>query len=483
MEINIPVPNLIAILPEIILSVLACVVLIVDLFIPKEKKYMVGIISLIGVIFTLIISFTLIGRNITTFSEMVILDGYAIFFKIIFLIVDILTILISLRYLEIEDINFGEYYSLILFASVGMMVMAAGGDMISIYIGMELMGLSSYVLAGFMKNDSKSNEGCLKYYLMGIFTSGIILYGIALLYGLTGTTNLNDIAAYLSQHDIISNPVLMIAIIWILAGFGFKISAVPFHMWTPDTYEGSPTPIASFLSVGSKGAAFASLLRIFAVAVISLKPQWETIIWILSVITMTIGNVTAVTQINIKRMLAYSSIAQAGYILIGLTVATDAGFASMLLYLLVYTFMNIGAFSIVVMMCRKGNRGDKISDFTGLAKNNPYASAALVIFLLSLAGIPPTSGFVGKFYILSAAIESNFIWLAIIGVINSAISVYYYLRVVMVMYMKEPETEITITSSPYLVFALSAMCFATVLIGIYPRPFIEVAKASIMAIM
>jgi NADH-quinone oxidoreductase subunit N len=409
---------------------------------------------------------------------MFVVDNFSVFFKIILLIVAILTVLISIKYLEVEDINFGEYYALVLFAVLGMMIMTASTDLIVIYIGLELMAISSYILAGFIKKDPKSIEAALKYFLMGAFTSGILLYGIALLYGFTGSTNLKEISTYLSTHNLITNPGLIFAMILLIAGFSFKISAVPFHMWAPDVYEGAPTPVAAFLSVGSKAASFAGLLRIFFVALIALKPQWENILWVLAVLTMTLGNVVAVAQTNIKRMLAYSSIAHAGYILIGFVVGTKLGVSSILLYIAIYAFMNIGAFSIIILLCTKGNRGDQIEDYAGLSKTNPYAAITLLIFFVSMAGIPPTAGFIGKFYIFAAAIKENYIWLAVIGVLNSAISVYYYFRVVMLMYMKNPQGEMKFSPSSYLTLALTIMIVATIIIGIYPEPFIEAAKIS-----
>lgn len=478
-----PMPDLYAALPELIMTALICLVVLIDLVIPKRHKSAVGLISLAGVLIAVIPTIGLIGQTISTFSGMFLVDGFAVFFKLVFLTVTALTILISLRYLQIEEINLGEYYALLLFATTGMMIMAAGGDLISIYLGLELNALSTYVLAGFIKNDAKSTEAALKYFLMGAFTSGVILYGMALLYGLTGTTNLQGIAAYLTRHQLQHNPVLILAMILLVAGFGFKIAAVPFHMWVPDVYEGAPTSVSAFFAVGPKAAGFAAILRIFMVAISPMRPQWTVLLWVLSALTMVVGNLVAIAQTSFKRMLAYSSIGHAGYVLIGLVAASELGLASVLLYVLVYAFMNMGAFAMVILMCKKGQRDDQIADFTGLARTNPWAAFALVIFFLSLAGIPPTGGFVGKFYIFAAAIEAKLFWLTVIGVLTSTVSVYYYFRVTMLMYMREPPRPITLSVSPSLVLALALMVAATLAIGIYPRPFIDAARASIVSLL
>jgi NADH-quinone oxidoreductase subunit N len=471
-------PDVIAFIPELIITVAVCLLLLIDLVVPKSKKHYLGILALIGLFLTVVSVLSLWGQYRSTFSDMFVLDGFALYFKLVFLLVTILTILISFRYLIVEGINLGEYYAMLLFATLGMMLMAAGTDLIAIYIALELMALSLYILAGFIKRDPKSLEAALKYFLLGAFTSGIVLYGMALLYGLTGTTNLKAIADYLTQPEIRDSPALILAMILLVAGFSFKIAAVPFHMWVPDVYEGAPTTVTAFMSVGPKAAGFAALMRIFIVAIVAIQDHWVIIFWVLAVLSMTIGNVVAIAQTSIKRMLAYSSIAHAGYILIGLVAGSQLGYASMLLYFVVYVFMNLGAFAMIVLLCSKTSRGDQISDFAGLSQINPYAALAFLIFFLSLAGIPPTAGFVAKLYIFAAAIKANCIWLAIIGVLNSAVSVYYYFRVTRVMYMEEVSGSITLSVSPSLVAALAIMAVATILIGIYPGPFIRVAIAS-----
>lgn len=483
MPINIPLPDISTILPELLLTVLACFIFILDLFMPKGKKTWVGLYALGGIILTAVFTLPMIGVTKISFSNSWAVDNYAVFFKIVFLVIAALTILISLKYLSIEEINAGEFYGLLTFAIIGMMIMASGVDLMVIYLGLELMSFSIYILTGFIRKDQKSTEAALKYFLLGAFSSGILLYGMALVYGLTGSTNLQQIAGFISREDLLTNPGLIMATIFLVAGFGFKIAAVPFHMWAPDVYEGAPTSITAFMSVGPKAAVFAALGRIFILTLAGIQPKWEILLWILAAVTMSVGNVLAIAQSNMKRMLAYSSIAHAGYILIGFAVGNSVGMAAILLYILVYTFMNIGAFAMVILICRQGHRGDQIDDFIGFAKQNPIAGLMFVIFFLSLAGIPPTGGFVAKFYLFAAAIEAQFVWLAIIGVVNSAVSLYYYFRVVMLMYMREPEGEIPLSLSPALALAIFIMVAATVLIGIYPGPFIEAAKASVLSIL
>lgn len=476
-----PVSDLRLILPEVVLTVGLCLVLGLDLFIPKRRKSLLGYLSLAVVVATLLLCIPQAGERGTAFGGMMLVDGYAVFFEIVFLLVAALTILVSLRYIAIEEINLGEYYGLLLFATLGMMIMAAGGDLISIYLGLELLSISCYVLCGFMKKDPKCIEASLKYFLAGAFTSGILLYGMALLYGLTGSTNLEAIAQALASRHLAGNPVLTLSMILLVAGFGFKIAVVPFHMWVPDVYEGAPTSVTAFLATGSKAAGFAAILRVFFVGLPLLKPEWIDLLWILSALTMVMGNVIAVAQTNIKRMLAYSSVGHAGYVLMGFVVGTQQGLSAVLFYTLVYVFMTLGAFSMVILVCRQGHRGDRIEDFRGLARTNPVPAFIFFIFFLSLGGIPPTAGFVGKLYLFAAAIQEKFYWLAVIGVITSAISIYYYFKVVMVMYMEGEAGKREISLSPALVSALGVMVLGTLIIGIFPGPFLEAARSSVLS--
>jgi NADH-quinone oxidoreductase subunit N len=338
------------------------------------------------------------------------------------------------------------------------------------------MAISFYILAGFIKPNQRSNEAAVKYFLLGAFSLGILLYGMSLMYGLSGATNLRSMATVFAGQT--SDPRLVLAVILVVAGVGFKIAAVPFHMWAPDVYEGAPTPVTAFLSVGSKAASFAMLLRIFLEGLPSMSADWRMLFEALAVVTMTVGNLAALTQTNLKRMLAYSSIAHAGYILIGVVAGTPRGVSAMLIYLLIYTFMQLGAFTIIIMMRRRDVVGDELKDFAGLHFRHPFAAFAMLMFMLSLGGIPPTAGFMGKFWLFGAAIEAGYVWLALIGVLNSAISLYYYIRIVVFMYLKPQVQASEPTISPALGVALGVAVAATLVLGVYPRLLFELAEAS-----
>jgi len=356
------------------------------------------------------------------------------------------------------------------------MIMAGGIDLITIFIGLETMAVSFYILAGYIKPNQRSNEAAVKYFLLGAFSLGILLYGMSLMYGLSGTTNLRVMASALVGQE--KDPRLVLAVILVVAGIGFKIAAVPFHMWAPDVYEGAPTPITAFLSVGSKAASFAMLIRIFVEGLPSMSADWRLLFYVLSILTMTAGNIAAVTQSNVKRMLAYSSIAHAGYLLIGIVAGTSRGITAMLVYLMIYAFMQLGAFAVITLLRRTDVQGDEMKDFSGLAFRNPFAAFAMLIFMLSLGGIPPTAGFMGKFWLFSAAIDSHYYGLAIIGVLNSAISLYYYVRIVVFMYLKKDTIGSEPVTSPALAVVLAVAVAGTLVLGVYPRLLFEVADAS-----
>ncbi|MBI5076651.1 MAG: NADH-quinone oxidoreductase subunit N [Nitrospirae bacterium] len=469
-------PNLTPVMPEMVMTVMAIVMLMAELVI--KRKETIGFLTIIGASAA---SFTLVGSLGTTFGGMYISDGYSTFFKLIFLVNLILTVLMSSKYLETVKINFGEYYSLILFATLGMMLMASAADIIVLYLGLELMALSTYILAGFIRYDIKSNEAAMKYLLLGAFASAMLLYGTSMIYGLTGTTNLRDIAAYIVKTNLASNPVLMLSMILFAAAFSFKIAAVPFHMWAPDAYEGAPTPITSFMSVGPKAAGFAVLGRVFLTAFGSVRIDWAVIFIPIAILTMAVGNIVALSQTNIKRMLAYSSIAHAGYMLVGIIAGTPDGMASVLNYMFIYAFMNIGAFAIIVMLRTEGFKGEEITDYEGLAKTHPTAAALMLIFMFSLTGIPPMAGFMGKFYLFMSAISAGYTWLVIIAVLFSAISAYFYLRIVMLMYMKEPKETVQLNSSPGLVLVFTVTAAAVLFIGILPSKLLLLARLAISA--
>ena len=470
----IAMPNLAPVMPEIAMTFLAIVLLMADLVI--RQKDTLGLISIIS---TGIVLYLVLGSAGETFSGMFVSDGYSTFFKLIFLANLILTVLISSRYLQTMRINFGEYYALTMFATLGMMLMASAADIIVLYLGLELMALSTYVLAGFIRYDIRSNEAAIKYLLLGAFASAILLYGTSMIYGLTGTTNLKGIAAYIMNNNIAGNPVLMLSMIFFAVAFSFKIAAVPFHMWAPDAYEGAPTPITAFMSVGPKAAGFAVLGRVFLTAFASAKADWAMVLIPIAILTMAVGNIVALSQTNIKRMLAYSSIAHAGYMLLGVIVGTPTGLSSVLNYMLIYAFMNVGAFAVVIMLRSEGFAGDNISDYEGLAKTHPSAAALMLIFMFSLTGIPPMAGFMGKFYLFMSAINAGYTSLVIVAVLFSAISAYFYLRIVMLMYMKEPKESVELNTSPGLGLALAMTAAAVILIGVLPGKVLALAQMAV----
>ena len=464
------------ILPELILTGGAILLLMTEVLTPRHRQGLLMWVALATVAATATSLLAFWGVDATASRGLLAIDRFAFFFKFIFLASAGITILMSAPYLQTEGIRAGEYYFLILCATLGMMFMASGVDLITIFIGLETMAVSFYILTGFLKPSRRSNEAAVKYFLLGGFSLGILLYGMSLLYGVTGTTSLEGIAASLAGQE--RSLVLLLAVILVVAGVGFKIAAVPFHMWAPDVYEGAPTPVTAYLSVGSKAASFAMLLRIFKEGLPSVSQDWQLLFYALCVVTMTVGNIAAITQSNVKRMLAYSSIAHVGYVLIGVVVGTQRGVTAMLVYLAVYLFMQLGAFAIVALMRRQDVVGDELKDLSGLYFRHPAAAFAMLFFMLSLGGIPPTAGFIGKFWLFGAAIEAGYIWLAVIAVINSAISIYYYIRVVVFMWIKEGLIGSPVAVSPAMTAALTIAVVGTVALGLYPQFLIDFAQTS-----
>ena len=462
--------------PELVLAGGAMLLLLLSVLTPRSDRLLLGT-ALATVLATLVALGPLASLDATAARGLLAIDGFAVFFKVVVLLSAALTLLMSAPYLRVEGIRAGEYYFLILCAALGMMFMASGVDLITLFIGLETMAVSFYVLVGFLKPNPRSNEAAVKYFLLGGFSLGILLYGMSLLYGATGTTSLEGIAAALRGQEV--SLVLVLAVILVGAGMGFKIAAVPFHMWAPDVYEGAPTPVTAFLSVGSKAASFAMLLRIFMVGLPALAAEWSLLFYALAVVSMTVGNIAALTQSNLKRMLAYSSIAHAGYLLIGVVVGTERGVTAMLVYLGVYLFMQLGAFAVVAAMRRGDIIGDELKDLNGLSKRSPMAAFALLVFMLSLGGIPPTAGFMGKVWLFGAAIDAEFYWLAVIAVANSALSIYYYIRVVVFMWINQDEAVGSpIVIGPAMRLALGVALVGTLVFGLYPQFLFEQAEAA-----
>jgi NADH-quinone oxidoreductase subunit N len=469
MTFTIPSFQLSSIGPWLTLTVTAILILLLDALSPKTRKVCFSWLALAGLAVAGLQTIGLWGQTGTDFARMIYLDNFAGFFYLIFILGAALTVLISRQYLEDYGKNMGEYYALMLFATVGMMLMASGAHLIMIFLGLEIMSIAVYVLAGLFREDLRSNEAALKYLILGSFSSAFLLFGMAMLYGAAGgTLFLSDLPGRLGADPAMA-PLVLLGIGLLIVGFGFKVAAAPFHMWTPDVYEGAPTSVTAFMAVAVKTAAFAAFARVFFLAFPALKVDWNMLLWVLAVATMTIGNVAAIAQTNIKRMLAYSSIAHAGYLLVALVAANQLGAVSLLYYLLAYTLMNVGAFGVVILVGRKKDSYLNIYDYSGLGAQHPVLAASMALFMFALAGIPPTAGFVGKFYIFSAAVQAGYIWLAIIGVMNSLVSVFYYLRITVLMYMKPAEADLgPVAFSPAATAVVALTAAGVLLIGIFP---------------
>ncbi|GBD94832.1 NADH-quinone oxidoreductase subunit N [bacterium BMS3Abin05] len=439
MDLIIPQINFSAIAPALTVMITAVVVLLIGLFFQKVQRELLAIVGIIGLIVSLGELGRMWGKDITGFGGMVGNDNFTIAFQMIFIIAAFLAALLSLNRIEDEYVSYGEFYGLLLFALSGIIVMVQGLNLLIVFLGLEILSISLYILTGFRKMRADSIEAALKYFLLGAFSTGFLLYGIALIYGTTGSFSFKGISSYVNANGF-TNVLFVAGIILFLVGLAFKAAFVPFHQWTPDVYQGAPTPIAAFMSVGAKGAAFAVLIRLFvSVAAFSTR-EWTIAIWVLALLTMTIGNVVAIVQQNIKRMLAYSSIAHAGYILVGVLAGNEMGRSAVLFYLMAYTFMNLGAFGVVSYLGISHKVENlRIESYRGIGYKYPFAALAMAVFMFSLAGVPPTAGFIGKFYLFSAALKAGFVWLVILSVLNAVISAYYYLRVVVAMYMQEPE--------------------------------------------
>lgn len=488
-------------LPIILLTLFALGILLIDLMIPPEWKWTNALTAFVGVLFSaagvLKIQYAQFqmeqaGRRLEwAFMHSMAMDHFAIYFCYLFLAGAALSILMSVRYLEIEHEHHGEFYSLILFSVVGMMCMASGYDIVLIFIGLELMAISTYVLVGFLRSDRRSNEAALKYLLLGAFSSGIFAYGLSLFYGITGSTNLAGIAQGVSRamaaNQNHASPVLVVALLTTATGLFFKIAAIPFHQWAPDAYEGAPTSVTGFMSVAVKAAAWAMLLRIFIWGLYPLRSVYLPLLIFVSIVTMTGANLAALTQTNLKRLLAYSSIAHVGYMLLGLIAFASVqypspaffdGLKGILLYLLVYTFMNLGAFAVITSLRQRDVIGDEIDDIAGLYSRAPTEAVLMLIFLLSLAGIPPLAGFYGKYFIFLSLMESGHYVLASLAVFYAVFGLYYYMKIANAMFMREATDKSRLPISAAMRIALGVTAFGTVVIGIFPERFIRLVTWS-----
>jgi NADH-quinone oxidoreductase subunit N len=470
------------ILPVVILTIWACALLLVDLFVPKGRKGLTAFLAAAGLALTMGITLIQIGNESSGFGGMVVLDGFSNFLSILFLLTGLFGIAVAYGYLSRMKIERGEYYVLMLFSIVGMMLMAQATDLIITFLALELLSIPLYVLAAFAYPRPESEESGLKYFLLGAFATGFVVYGIALTFGATGTTSIPGIAAAVSG-GMANHMLLLIGAALILVGFGFKVALVPFHMWTPDVYQGAPTSVTAFMAAGAKAAGFAALLRVFATAFPSLGTDLMPVLAVLSALTMIAGNVIAIAQTDIKRMLAYSSIAQAGYILMAFVPFADekvrlVAVASGLFYLVAYTLTSFGSWGVVIALEKAESRGLAIRDYAGLGKKYPLLAAAMTIFMLSLTGLPPTLGLVGKMYLFRAVLEGGVYWLAIVGVLTSLISAYYYLQVVRTMYMKDGDPQIT--REFWLELAIGASAVLTVVLSLVPQSLFEWTSQAVL---
>jgi NADH-quinone oxidoreductase subunit N len=468
--------SMIASLPEIVVVSGACLLLIVGQLVRREQGYLLVWAS-IGVVLIAALGTLMLGGEVRpAYTGMFIVDPFATFFKVVFYLSTVLTFLLSRRYAKIEEIESSEYYVLLLFALSGMMILASATDLLSIYVGLELMAFCTYVLTGFLRQQQRSNEAALKYVILGAVSTGMFLYGVSLVYGVTGTTQLDGMAAAVTGDPL--DPGLLLAVVFIVAGLVFKVGAVPFHMWVPDVYEGAPTTITAFMSVGPKAAGFAVILRVFLNPLVAASDAW-IIVAIIAVVTMALGSFVALVQDNFKRLLAYSSIAHAGFALFGVAAGGADGIASVMLYLLIYAFMNLGIFGIVVVMRAGDFSGEVIEDYAGLAKSHRGLALLMLLYLFSLAGIPPTAGFFAKFYVLVALVERGFVVLAVIAVLLSAVAAYFYIRIAMVIYMREPEGTFDPALTPEVRATLALTAAGTIGIGLFPAWFLRLAQNSV----
>jgi len=467
------------ILPELVLSVFGIVVMVLDPLVDEEKSQKtLGLIAFLGTLAALASTWYMAQSPGLAFSNTIRIDSFSVFFNLLVIAIAGVVILSSFEYMAVQRIRAGEYYALILFGVVGMSLMSSAIELVLIFIGLEISSISTYILAGFRRNEASSSESSLKYFLLGSFATAFFLYGVALMFGATGSTNIDIISQKLQSTPAAVLVFLAMALMFV--GLGFKVAAAPFHVWTPDVYEGAPAPVVGFMSTAPKAAAFAVLLRVvFAIN----APGRFWFLWVAAALSMTLGNVGALVQTNVKRLLAYSSIAHAGYLLVAFAMTTPensaTGISAAMFYTAAYAAMNVGAFAVVSHFANAGERYVTLEDYEGLGRSSPILAASLTIFLLSLIGIPMTGGFFAKFYVFSAALRANLIWLTLIGVVNSAIGAYYYLRIIVAMYMREGRKEVPVTPIPFgLGLALALSLLATLYLGLWPNRVLQMTRHS-----
>ncbi len=468
-------------LPEIILTIVATLIMFAQPILKERGEGLwskLSLASLAGALFAAIYAYT--SGPGTAFQGLLIIDGFATFFRILVILVGVLCVFSSTQYLRKEHAESAEYNSLVLYSIVGQCILVTANELMMVFIGLEISSIATYILAGYLRDDKRNNESAIKYFLLGSFATAFLLYGIAWIYGLTGTTDLLKIREALTGNAVPNLTLVGTSAALMLVGFAFKISAAPFQIWAPDVYQGAPAPVSAFMSAGPKAAAFAVFVRVFMTAFEPVAGRWVPILWVIALCSMIVGNFAAILQSNIKRLLAYSSIAHAGYVLVAVTTHSDTGTAAVMFYLAAYAFMNIGAFALVTHLARKGERYLQIDDMAGLGFRQPVTAALFTVFLLSLIGVPLTGGFFGKFYVFKAALDAKLVWLTILGLLNSAVAAYYYLRIIVVMYMHDP-CEAT-ENLPPLGAGIGAAAWlsaiATLILGIFPSAVLDFAGKS-----
>ena len=465
-------------LPEILLSLFGIAIMMLEA-VARGKRTYLGVLSLVSIAVAFAANIWAYANSGPAFQNMIVIDGYGTFFRGLVLVVGFLCILISFSYLERENAQTGEYYALILFSIVGQCILSTASDLIMVFIGLEISSIATYVLAGFLRDDRRNNEAALKYFLLGSFATAFLLYGIAWIYGIVGSTNLEEIQHVLDQAQ---RPTILVGLATALlfVGFAFKVSVAPFQIWAPDVYQGAAAPISAFMSAGPKAAAFAVFFRVFMTSFRPMNERWIPLVWGCALLTMVVGNFAALLQTNVKRLMGYSSIAHAGYVMVALAASSQVGMAAAMFYLASYALMNIGAFAIISHIAARNERYVKIEDLAGLGRREPVSAALLAIFVFSLIGVPLTGGFFGKFYVFQAALDSHLVWLTILGLVNSAIAAYYYLKIIVAIYMHEPGVAMTElpAPSPGLRVAIWASAVGTLLLGIFPSALLSFASSS-----
>jgi len=480
---NFPLPNIVPLIPEMFVAVMAMVVLMWDLFLPKERKHWNGYLAIITCIVAGVLTLNVAtSESVSAFYGFFVLDPFAAYSKLLIYAGTALAIIISLDYIK-DEFGVGEYYALMLFGMLGMMLMASAPNFVTMYLGLELMALSTYVLVGFQRDVLRSSEASLKYFILGSLASGILLYGISFLYGVTGSFDFAEVGAGLAHSGSSARFAVLLGMVFVIAGLAFKVSMAPFHMWTPDAYEGAPTPVTAYMSVAPKVAGFVILIRVLADALPSLQVEYVTIFTWMAVLTMAVGNLAAIAQRNIKRMLAYSTIGHVGFIMLGVIAGNADGYAGVLVYMTVYLFMNMGIFAVIVLMRRDGIQGELLDDFAGLAKVRPGYALAMGLYLFSLAGIPFLGGFWAKYVVFIAVIEAGHLYLAIIALLFSVVGAFYYLRVVKYIYFDDKRVDFNFVENRLMQATVVVTAIAVVAIGIYPDPVINICKAAISGII